>query len=49
MDYDKMAEAMAKAKIAVEVSTVSNSFDAKNSQAGEGEYASDVKYDVPFA
>ena len=49
IDYDKMAEAMAKAKIAVEVSTVSNSFDAKNSQAGEGEYASDVKYDIPFA
>lgn len=48
IDYDKMAEAMSKANVNVNVATVSNSFDTKSTMAGEGEYSSDVKYDSPF-
>ena len=49
IDYDKMAEAVSKANVNVNVATVSNSFDTKSTMAGEGEYSSDVKYDSPFA
>ena len=48
IDYDKMAEAVSKANVNVNVATVSNSFDTKSTMAGEGEYSSDVKYDSPF-